>query len=76
MLMIPEHTSVKVDNPESEWHGETGFVLYNHRSGIVEPCDECQTKEECKESVCENGFELPKNWYVLIFDPTHRFNRP
>lgn len=67
--MIPTQTSVKVDSPGSEFHGETGFILYNHRSGVVEPCPDCATRKVCENSTCSNGEELPRGWYVLVFSP-------
>jgi hypothetical protein len=67
--MIPESTSVKVDSKGSEFHGEVGFVLQNHKSGVVEPCDECATKKICEKSDCEEGEQLPEGFYRLVFSP-------
>jgi hypothetical protein len=67
--MLPTKTAVKIDDPETRFHGETGFILYNARSGVVKPCQDCQTIEECRVTDCQNGEKLPNGWYVVVFDP-------
>lgn len=68
--MLPVDTAVKVDDPETpKFHGKNGFIRFNHKSGIVSKCSDCQSIRECRKSDCTDGEELPKNWYVLVFDP-------
>jgi hypothetical protein len=67
--MLPTSVSVKIDNPDSEFHGETGFVLHNKNSGIIEPCSEHSSVGTCQRQMCEGASELPEGWYEIVFDP-------
>jgi len=66
--MLPENVAVKIDEPESRFHGKTGFVLNNKNSGIIKPCNQ-HTLEECQDANCSNGETLPDGWYEIVFDP-------
>ena len=67
--MLPTHTAVKIDDPNSRFHGTTGFIKANSNSGIVEPCDNHHAVAACLEENCEEAEELPDGWYAVIFDP-------
>lgn len=67
--MLPTHVAVKIDKPDSEFHGRVGFVQYNKNSGIIEPCDAHDNVETCKECDCEDATRLPRDWYEIVFDP-------
>jgi len=67
--MLPTHVAVKIDDPDSEFHGDVGFIRYNKNSGIVKPCPSHKTREDCIQNNCQNAEELPDGWYEIVFDP-------
>lgn len=67
--MLPTQTAVKIDDPNSEFHGEVGFIKHNPRSGRVEPCDTHNSLQECVNTDCTDAEQLPEDWYVIVFDP-------
>ena len=61
--------AVKVDEPDSMFHGSAGFIKANPNSGIVEPCDNHDDVAVCREEDCDDADSLPDGWYAVIFDP-------
>lgn len=66
---LPIHTSVKIDNPDSEHHGKVGFIRYNSSSGLINTCESHQDIQTCRQNGCDNAESLPNGWYELVFDP-------
>lgn len=67
--MLPTNVAVKIDAPDSEFHGSVGFVKANKNSGIVRTCETHELVETCQEKKCDTAQELPNEWYEIVFDP-------
>lgn len=67
--MLPKNVAVKIDDPDSEFHGNVGFIRHNKNSGRIEPCGEHSSLKECRTKECEDATQLPEGWYEIVFDP-------
>lgn len=67
--MLPTNVAVKIDDPDSEFHGDVGFILNNPNSGRIEACDNHDSLKECRDKECDDAEQLPDGWYEIVFDP-------